>query len=215
VPISPPQKPRLRGVSHQYAFFASLFAGAGLVAAASGGAEVASTAVFATALAVMFATSAVYHRIDWRPAARRWLRRADHAAIFLLIAGTYTPFGVLVLDGAWRITVLAIVWSGCLAAIAVKFLWLDAPKWLSAALAIALGWVGIVALPKLVAATGIGAVALLGAGGIFYTAGAVVYARRRPDPRPAVFGYHELFHALVIAAAACQYAAITFFVLDV
>jgi hemolysin III len=215
VPISPPQKPRLRGVSHQYAFFASLFAGAGLVVAASGGAEVASTAVFATALAVMFATSAVYHRIDWRPAARRWLRRADHAAIFLLIAGTYTPFGVLVLDGAWRITVLAIVWSGCLAAIAVKFLWLDAPKWLSAALAIALGWVGIVALPKLVAATGIGAVALLGAGGIFYTAGAVVYARRRPDPRPAVFGYHELFHALVIAAAACQYAAITFFVLDV
>ena len=200
-------RPRLRGVSHQYAFFLSLGAGAALVVLASGGREIVSSAVFAGALAVMFGVSAVYHRVLWRPAVRRWMRRLDHAAIYLLIAGTYTPFGLLVLPPTWAVVMLSIVWSGCAVAIALKFLWLDAPKWLAAVIAIALGWVGVVAFPHLVHA-GLAPMILLGVGGLLYTGGAIVYARGRPDPVPTVFGYHELFHACVIAAAACQYAAV-------
>jgi hemolysin III len=200
-------RPRLRGVSHQYAFFLSLVAGAALVVAAAGGREIVASAVFAAALAVMFGVSAVYHRVLWGPVARRWMRRLDHAAIYLLIAGTYTPFGLLVLPPTWAVVLLSIVWSGCAVAIVLKFVWVDAPKWLAAVVAIALGWVGVVAFPHLVDA-GTGPLVLLGVGGILYTAGAVVYARGRPDPFPTVFGYHELFHACVIAAAACQYAAV-------
>jgi len=206
-------KPRLRGLSHQYAFFLSLVAGAALVASASGEREIVSSAIFAGTLATMFGTSAVYHRVTWRPAMRRWMRRLDHAAIYLLIAGTYTPFGLLALSGAWQVAVLAVVWSGCTIAIVIKLLWVDAPRWLAVAFALALGWIGIVALPNLLAATGAGAFALVAIGGLFYTAGALVYARQWPDPVPAVFGYHELFHALVIAAAACQFAAVAWFVL--
>jgi hemolysin III len=207
-------RPRLRGVFHQYAFFASLVFGALLVAGASGAGERTAAAVFAAALATMFGVSALYHRLTWPPRARRWMRRLDHAAIYLLIAGTYTPFGLLALSGSWRWTVLPIVWGGALVAIVLKLAWVDAPKWVAAVIGIALGWVGIVALPQLWAHSGRGGVALLGLGGVLYTAGAVIYAARRPDPAPAVFGYHELFHALVIAAAACQYAAVTLVVLD-
>jgi hemolysin III len=206
-------RPRLRGVSHQYAFFLSLVAGAALVVAAAGGREIVASAVFAGALAVMFGVSAVYHRVLWRPAARRWMRRLDHAAIYLLIAGTYTPFGLLVLPPTWAVVVLSIVWSGCAVAIVLKFVWVDAPKWLAAAVAVALGWVGVVAFPHLVDA-GVGPLVLLGIGGLLYTGGALVYARGRPDPLPTVFGYHELFHACVIAAAACQYAAVATLVAD-
>jgi hemolysin III len=211
-PTAPLPRPRLRGVLHQYAFFASVLAGALLVAAADGRREILAASIFTATLAAMFGTSAVYHRITWRPSVRRWMRRADHAAIYLLIAGTYTPFGLLVLDGALQVTLLTIVWSGCLGAIVLKLLWLDAPGWLSAVVGIALGWVGVIAVPQIADATGLGAVSLLGMGGLFYTAGALVYALRRPDPVPTVFGYHELFHALVVAAAACQYAAVAIFV---
>jgi len=207
-------RPRLRGVSHQYAFFAALAFGALLVAGASGASERTAAAVFAGSLAAMFGVSALYHRVTWRPRTRRWMRRLDHAAIYLLIAGTYTPFGLLALSGAWQWTVLPIVWGGALAAIVLKLAWVDGPKWLSAALALALGWAGVVALPQLVEHAGWSGIALLGAGGVLYTVGAVVYAVRRPDPVPAVFGYHELFHALVIAAAACQYAAVALFLFD-
>ena len=207
-------RPRLRGVSHQYAFLASLALGALLVIAASGARERASAAIFATTVATMFGVSALYHRVTWRPAVRRWMRRLDHAAIYLLIVGTYTPFGLLALSGVWRWTVLPIVWGGALAAILLKLAWVDGPQWLSAAIGIGLGWVGIVALPQLWEHAGAPGVALLLVGGMLYTLGAVVYAFRRPDPLPAVFGYHELFHALVIAAAACQYAAVASFVLS-
>jgi hemolysin III len=205
-------KPRLRGVFHQYAFFVSVLLGAALVAVASGAGERVSTAVFAASVATMFGISALYHRITWRSRARRWMRRLDHAAIYLLIAGTYTPFGLLALSGAWRWTVLSIVWSGALAAIVFKLAWVDAPKWASAVIGVTLGWVGVVALPQLWDRVGPAGVALLGVGGALYTAGALVYARRRPDPVPAVFGYHELFHVLVVAAAACQFAAVALFV---
>jgi hemolysin III len=207
-------RPRLRGVSHQYAFFVSVALGALLVAGASGAGERISAAVFAAALATMFGVSALYHRVTWRPATRRWMRRLDHAAIYLLIAGTYTPFGLLALSGAWRWTLLPIVWGGALVAIVLKVVWVDAPKWLAAAFGIALGWAGVVALPQLVDHAGLSGVALLAIGGVLYTAGAIVYTAQRPDPVPTVFGYHELFHALVIAAAACQYAAVAIFLFD-
>ena len=207
-------RPRLRGVFHQYAFFASLLFGAALVVGSSGPAERTSAVVFATALATMFGISALYHRITWRPRARLWMRRLDHAAIYLLIAGTYTPFALLALTDVWRWTILPVVWGGALVAIVLKVAWVDAPKWLAVAIGIALGWIGVVALPQLWAHAGLTGVALLLAGGILYTGGAIVYARRRPDPVPAVFGYHELFHALVIAAAACQYTAVAFVLLD-
>jgi hemolysin III len=207
-------RPRLRGVFHQYAFFASLLLGAVLVVGSSGPAERTSAIVFATALAAMFGISALYHRITWRPRTRLWMRRLDHAAIYLLIAGTYTPFALLALTDVWRWTILPVVWGGALVAIVLKLAWVDAPKWLAVAIGIALGWIGVVALPQLWAHAGLTGVALLLAGGILYTGGAIVYARRRPDPVPAVFGYHELFHALVIAAAGCQYAAVAFVLLD-
>jgi hemolysin III len=205
-------RPRLRGVSHQYAFFVSLVMGAVLVAIADGAGRRAAAGVFAVALATMFGVSALYHRVNWEPRARRLMRRLDHAAIYLLIAGTYTPFALLALDGAWRWTILPLVWGGALVAIALKLAWTEAPKWMSAAIGIGLGWVGVVALPQLWSHAGPTGVALLALGGVLYTAGAVVYARERPDPVPAVFGYHEVFHAFVVAAAACQYAAVALFV---
>jgi hemolysin III len=204
-------RPRLRGVSHQYAFFVSLVLGAVLVAIADGAGRRAAAGVFAAALATMFGVSALYHRITWEPRARRWMRRLDHAAIYLLIAGTYTPFALIALDGAWRWTILPLVWGGALVAIALKLAWTEAPKWLSVVIGIGLGWVGIVALPELWSYTGPSGVALLTIGGVLYTAGALVYARQRPDPVPMVFGYHEVFHALVVAAAACQYTAVALF----
>jgi hemolysin III len=204
-----PDKPRLRGVSHQWAFVAFLVLGALLVALAPGPTERLAASVFAGALVASFGASALYHRVDWRSVETyRRARRLDHAMVYLLIAGTYTPFALLALDGAWRWTILAIAWVGAAAAIAVKLVWIDAPRWLSAVLGIALGWAGIVVLPKLLAAVGVLGATLLAAGGLLYTWGAIVYARRRPDPAPAVFGYHEVFHACTIGAAACQYLVV-------
>lgn len=169
--------------------------------------------VFGVGVTAMFAASGFYHVITWTPRVRRWLARLDHATLYGLIAATYTPFGLLVLHGAWRITILATVWSGAGAAILMKLFWVRAPKALSASIAIALGWVGIAAMPKITQEIGLGGLLLVAGGGLLYTAGGIVYALRRPNPAPQVFGYHELFHALVIAAVALQYAAIAFYVL--
>jgi hemolysin III len=141
------------------------------------------------------------------------MRRLDHASIYLLIAGTYTPYGLLVLSGAWQFSVLAVVWIGAVLAISQRLVWIDAPRWVPAVAGLGLGWVGVVAFPQIVEATGVSGTLLVIAGGMLYTLGAVVYLLRRPDPVPAVFGYHEVFHVLTILAAACQFAAITFFVL--
>ncbi len=206
-------RPRLRGVFHQYAFLVFLGLGVALVATAPSAPARAAGAVFGASVVLTFGVSALYHRVTWRPAARRTMRRIDHAAIYLLIAGTYTPYGVLVLDGAWQLSVLGVVWIGGALAIGQRLIWVDSPRWLSAALGVALGWVGIVAFPQVLAAIGFVGASLLLVGGALYTVGAVVYARARPDPAPAVFGYHELFHVLTVMAAASQYAAIAFFVL--
>ena len=205
-------KPRLRGVFHEVGFYAALVAGAFLVATAEAGRARVAAIVFATCLAICFGASALYHRPTWRPRPRAWLARLDHAGIYLLIAGTYTPFGLLVMSRGWAVPVLSVVWGGAAAAIVLKLVWVRAPKWLSAAIALALGWVAAAAFTQLLKVPVPGLV-LVVAGGLLYTAGAVVYARKRPDPVPHVFGYHELFHVLTVAAAACQYSAIAFFVL--
>jgi hemolysin III len=207
-------KPRLRGVSHQWAFYVSLALGAALVAAAEAGQPRLAAAVYAVSVAALFGTSALYHRITWASrAARRWMKRLDHSMIFFLIAGTYTPFALLVLDGALATGILVVVWSGALAGILMKLVWIDAPKALVAILYLALGWVAVAAFPTLLDELGITGTALVAVGGLLYTAGALVYAFQRPNPAPAVFGYHEVFHALVILAAALQYAVIAFYVI--
>ena len=206
-------KPRLRGVSHEVAFYVAIALAVLLGQKAQGAAGTSGAIVFGVSVVAMFGTSALYHRRTWSVPARRWMRRLDHAMIYTLIAGTYTPFALLVLHNSWKIAVLAVVWSGAGAAILVKMLWVDAPKWLAAAFAIALGWAGVIAAPQLFGGIGLAGALLLLAGGVAYTVGGIVYARRRPDPFPTIFGYHEVFHALVIAAVALQYAVVAFFVL--
>jgi hemolysin III len=207
-------KPRLRGVSHQWAFFVFLAFGVILVATAPGGRPRVAACVYAASVAALFGTSALYHRIPWASAgARRWMQRLDHSMIYVLIAGSYTPFALLVLHGATATVILVAVWAGAVAGIVLKLAWLDAPKWLTALAYVLLGWVALAAFPQLAAGLGPIATALVAVGGVLYTAGAAVYARGRPDPVPAVFGFHEVFHALVIAAAALQYAVVAFYVL--
>jgi hemolysin III len=207
-------KPRLRGVSHQWAFFVSVATGVALVLAAPSGRATAAAAIYAVSVAGLFGASALYHRINWSTAgARRWMRRLDHSMIFLLIAGTYTPFAVLALDGPLATAILVVVWTAALGGIVLKLVWIDAPKWLIALIYVAIGWVALAAFPQLLEKLGVTATAMVAAGGLLYTAGAIVYARRRPDPVPTVFGYHEIFHALVILAAALQYAVVAFWVL--
>jgi hemolysin III len=211
--VDPSLRPRLRGVLHQWAFVVSLAAGVCLVLGAGSVRARVAVAVYALSVAALFGTSALYHRVDWRTiGARRWMRRLDHTMIFVLIAGTYTPFGLLVLHGTVALVILIAVWSAALAGAVFKLVWIDAPGWLAAALYISIGWIAVIALPDLVDRLGIGAVLALALGGILYSVGGVIYARRRPDPAPAVFGYHELFHLLVIAAAALQYAVVAFWI---
>jgi hemolysin III len=206
-------KPRLRGVFHQYAFFVAVAAGVGLVAVSDSARELFATWIYAAALAAMFGISALYHRVNWRSSrARAWMRRLDHSAILLLIAGTYTPFALLAFDGAIANVILIVVWAGAAAGLVLNLAWVDAPKWLTALVFLALGWVGVVAVPELVD-VGIAPAVLVFVGGGLYTLGALAYATRRPDPIPAVFGYHEIFHVLVIGAAVAHFVAIAGFVL--
>jgi hemolysin III len=205
-------KPRLRGVFHEIGFYVAAAIGAVMVVTAEPGRARTAGAIFAGCVAVCFGASAVYHRPTWRPRARAWLARLDHAGVYLLIAGSYAPFGLIVMSKGWAIPVLAVVWGGALVAIVFKLFWVRAPKWLSAAFGLMLGWVGVAAFPQLLRLP-IAAILLVTATGILYTAGAVIYARRRPDPYPHVFGYHELFHVLTVAAAACEYVVVAFYVL--
>jgi hemolysin III len=210
----PGLKPRLRGVLHQWAFCASVAAGTWLVVEAGSARARVAMAVYALSITALFGTSALYHRIDWRTLrARRWMRRLDHTMIFVLIAGSYTPFGLLVLRGTPGAVILIAVWSAALAGAVFKLLWIDAPGWLVAASYIAIGWIALIAIPELLDRLGVVAVAALALGGVTYSAGGMIYALKRPDPVPAVFGYHELFHLLVLIAAALQYAVVAFWVL--
>jgi hemolysin III len=213
--IPPLARPRLRGVLHLAGLGVASVIGALFVSEVDGARATVGAAVFAGSVVTMLAASSLYHRVTWSPRARLWMRRVDHAGIYVLIAGTYTPIGLLSLHGVLQRLVLGLVWAGAAAAALTKFCWVSAPKWTSALFGVTLGWVGVAAMPQLAYAAGPAAVALLAAGGLAYTAGALVYAFQRPDPFPAVFGYHELFHALTLVALACQYVAIAFFVVGV
>ena len=207
------ERPRLRGVFHQYAFFAAIIAGAVLVVAADSSREQIAMWIYGIALASMFGVSALYHRVTWRsPAVRKWMRRLDHSTILLLIAGTYTPFALLAFDGRIADVILVVVWSGAAAGLVLNLLWVDAPTWLTAVVFITLGWVGAVAVPELLE-FGIAPAVLVFAGGALYTIGALAYAFKRPNPRPHIFGYHEIFHLLVVGAAVTHFVAIAGFVL--
>ena len=197
-------KPLLRGVSHEVAALAALGGWAALAATAPPGAARAAAHVYGGCLFALFAVSATYHRPTWSTRARAWMRRLDHSAIFLLIAGTYTPLCLLMDDRVGR-RLLAIVWMGAGLGVARSILWVRAPRIVTAALCIALGWAVLPVLPAARAAVGDGGLALLAAGGVAYTVGAGIYAARRPNPWPRVFGYHEVFHALVIVAATCHF----------
>jgi hemolysin III len=208
-----PVKPRLRGVSHQYAFFVSLGCGVGLILAASGGRARVAAAIYAMAVSGLLGTSALYHRVTWRPKARRWMRRLDHSMIFVLIAGTYTPVALLALHGTLASTILIVLWAGALGGVIFKLAWIDAPKWLFAIVYVLLGLVTAAVFGELPAAIGWLGAAGIALGGALYLTGAVIYASEKPNPWPKVFGYHEIFHALVLAAAGLHYAVIAFAVL--
>lgn len=198
------EKPLLRGVSHEIAAVVALAASVALVAAAAPGRARLAAGIYGASLVALFTISALYHRPTWSPRQRLFWRRLDHAAIFLLIAGTYTPL-CLLLGGTAGFTELAVVWGGAALGVGQSVFWPTAPKPLIAAVYVALGWVVVPVTPALSRTLGAPALALLLAGGVAYTVGAVVYAVRRPDPFPRVFGYHEIFHALVVVAAALHF----------
>jgi hemolysin III len=201
-------RPRLRGVSHHIAFYVTLVFGGVLIAASADRRAMVATAIYVTFLAGMFGVSAILHRRDWGPRAFGWLRRADHAMIFACIAGTYTPLCVLGVASPSGTRLLVLAWSGAGLGIVRALLWPHAPRLVSSALYVAVGWVMLAYLPEVHAALDPAAFALVVAGGVWFTAGAVVYMSRRPDPWPTVFGYHEVFHVLIILGCICHFAAV-------
>ena len=207
----PRVKPALRGVFHEAGFYVSVIVAVPFVISAGSGRATLAAAIFACCVAGCFGASALYHRPTWTTRKRQWLARLDHAGVYLLIAGTYTPIALLTMPAGWAAPILAIVWAGAFTAILLKVVWVHSPKKLAAVIGLALGWVGIVALPEILQLAA-PALALVLAGGVLYTAGALVYARRWPDPVPSVFGYHEIFHLFTVAAAACHYVAIAVYV---
>lgn len=206
--VAAPVKPKLRGVSHEVAFFVFIVLGIILISTASTELHRFAVTVYAVCVTGMFGVSALFHRHTWTPTARRRMRRADHSMIFMAVAGTYTPIALFVLAGTARSVILWMVWAGALGGISMKLLWIDAPKWLTAVIYVALGWAAVGVLPQLLHNGGVAAFVLLISGGLLYTLGAIVYATKKPDPVPTVFGYHEVFHALVIAAALCHFVVV-------
>jgi hemolysin III len=205
-------KPRLRGWLHLVTSPIALASGLVLVILAPTTSATIAAAAYAVTAVALFTTSAIYHRGQWSPRTERWLQRADHATIFLLIAGTYTPFALLALRGDTRIAVLAAVWSFAAAGAAFRVVWVSAPRWLYVPLYIGLGWTAAFVVPQLLHGAGATAFVLIIVGGLFYTGGAIVYALRRPDPSPRWFGFHEVFHAFTIVGFVCQYVAASFVV---
>ncbi|MEU0155788.1 PAQR family membrane homeostasis protein TrhA [Micromonospora fulviviridis] len=206
-------KPRMRGWLHTYAFFAAVVCGivlCSVAAARPGWAPLVSCLIYSLTVCGLFGTSALYHRRVWSERGYQIMRRMDHSMIFLFIAGTYTPFCALLLDARHATIMLSLVWGGALAGVAVKLIWPHAPRWVSAPLYLALGWVAVAMLPEILHAGGVTALVLLSVGGAIYSVGAIFYALRRPNPWPTVFGHHEFFHACTLLAAICHHVAIYF-----
>jgi len=204
-------KPRMRGWLHTYAFGVAFVCGivlCSLAATRPGWAPLVSCLVYSVTVCGLFGTSALYHRRVWSPRGYRVMRRLDHSMIFVFIAGTYTPFCVLLLPTHKAQLLLTLVLGGALAGVAMILVTPNAPRWVSAPLYIALGWVAVAVLPDILHNGGVAALVLLMVGGITYSVGAVFYALRRPDPWPTVFGHHEFFHACTLVAAACHHIAI-------
>ena len=208
-------KPRMRGRLHEIAFFVSLPAGIVLVALANTGKARVATVIFATGLAGVFGASAAYHRVAWSDPARKRMKRLDHSMIFVLIAGTYTPLCLLALNGVWSVVMLATVWAAAVAGIVLKQVNVDGLRRVSGFLYIAMGWFSIIVLPQLFRTMSGVSFALVVAGGLLYTLGAIVFAAKRPDPDPAVFGYHEVWHAFTAGAGLCHYSAVLLLILAV
>jgi hemolysin III len=204
--------PALRGWAHLLFFVVSLVAGTVLIAAAHGATEAFAAAVYAATVSGLFGVSALYHRGRWRPPARRVLQRVDQVMILMLIAGSATPALLLAVGGRAGVTGLCVLWALALTAAACRILWWTAPPWLVGTAYLGLGWIAGLGLPAVWIRVGVVPVVLLTTGGVLYTVGALVYYRRRPDPSPAVFGYHEVFHAFVCAAATCQFLATALFI---
>ncbi len=209
----PAPVPRLRGVSHEKAFAFAPALGLLLVASAEGARAVVAASLFAATMTLMLGVSAVNHRAAVPSQYQPWLRRLDHTTVNLFLAGTWTSFALLVLSGPTKLALTAGVWGGAVAASLVTILWVQVPGWIPATIGLTVGWSVVVILPDLGAAVGPAGLGLFLLGGLFYTAGAVVYALRRPNPLSANVGYHEIFHALVLAGAACHYLTLAFFVL--
>jgi len=205
-------KPVLRGWLHLVWFGASLAGGALLLARAHGAVRIAAAAIYAASVSGLFGVSALYHRGNWAAAWSRRLQRLDHVMIFFLIAGTATPAFLLAAPGVLGLACLIVVWALTLIAAVIHLAWMGAPEVVVGAAFIGLGWAAGLALPGVWIHAGAAPGALLLAGGLLYTAGAIFYHRRRPDPCPAVFGYHEVFHACICGASTCQYAAIALLV---
>lgn len=205
--------PRLRGVSHALAFFLAAGAALRMIALAPAGRATVAVVVYGAGLVALFGGSALYHRWPAPGRVKAALQRLDHSTIFVFIAASYTPIALLVLHGTLASAILVIAWTGAGAGVALSLGWIDAPRRLIAGSYLALGWVALLALPELVQRLGPQPLALLAGGGLLYSVGAVIYARQRPDPWPSWFGFHEVFHALVIVAAAAQYIALVGWVL--
>ena len=206
-------KPRMRGLLHLYAFFVAAVCGVVLCSVAAtrpGAAPLVSCVIYSLTVCALFGVSALYHRRVWSPRGYQVMRRLDHSMIFVFIAGTYTPFSVLLLPKPTATAILAVVWGGALVGVALKLNCSRAPLWISAVLYIALGWAAVAVLPDFYRSGGVAVLALLAAGGVAYTAGAVLYAMRRPNPWPTVFGHHEFFHACTLVAAMCHHVALYF-----
>lgn len=201
-------KPRLRGISHLAAFPAALIAGLVIVALGDSLANRLAMVVFVTTASLLFGVSATYHRGTWSPQHAIILRRFDHANIFLIIAGTYTPLAVALLEPRDAAVLLTIAWAGALIGVAFRVFWTHAPRWLYVPAYVALGWIAVFYMPQFLAGGGWAVVWLLVAGGLAYTAGAVVYGLKRPNPSPAWFGFHEIFHAATLAGFACHFVAV-------
>jgi hemolysin III len=203
-------KPRFRGRLHQFAFYVAVPQGIALVIAAAGALERIGGVIYAVTLAGLYGVSAAYHRLKWSPRALLRMQRLDHSMIFLLIAGTYTPIALVAMHGLWRIVLLASVWLGALSGIVLKLIGMERTRKITAAMYIVLGWLALAAAPAIVPQLSVFEMSLIAAGGVLYTAGAIVLALHRPDPNPLVFGYHEIWHVMVVTASLCHYAAIMY-----
>jgi hemolysin III len=206
-------RPLLRGWLHLVTFVVTIVAVPFVILAAPTTGAAVALSVYLLSIAALFGVSAAFHRVRWSPPARRRMRRADHATIFLAIAGTYTAVAGLALTGWARVLILCLVWGGAAVGITVRQLWLDAPKWAIAVPYVVVGWCALAVLPQLLHALGGTGFALLFVGGAAYTAGAIVYAMKKPNPVPGVFGYHEVFHACTVVGASLHFAVIAIYAL--